>query len=195
METDASTKPIRGELTVNRKNHRMEANMRRRYFYATGDRTRRVSRGVRRTGMPVIEESIVIARPAMEVVEFLTEPEKIPLYSSNMVEYEQVSGGPRDVGGVARGTVRVAGRRLTFTTEVVEVEPGRLAKSRSADASIPFRLELRFDEVAEGTRVTWHQETDELGGFFGKLGDAVVVKLYARDVKSNLANAKTLLEA
>ena len=32
-------------------------------------------------------------------------------------------------------------------------------------------------------------------GFFGKLGDAVVVKLYARDVKSNLANAKTLLEA
>jgi len=195
METDASTKPIRGELTVNPKNHRMEANMRLRYFYATGDRTRRVSRGVRRTGMPVIEESIVIARPAMEVFEFLTEPEKIPLYSSNMVEYEQVSGGPRDVGGVARGTVRVAGRRLTFTTEVVEVEPGRLAKSRSADASIPFRLELRFDEVAEGTRVTWHQETDELGGFFGKLGDAVVVKLYARDVKSNLANAKTLLEA
>ena len=38
-------------------------------------------------------------------------------------------------------------------------------------------------------------ETDELGGFFGKLGDAVVVKVYARDVKSNLANAKTLLEA
>ena len=36
--------------------------------------------------MPVIEESIVIARPAMEVFEFLTEPEKIPLYSSNMVE-------------------------------------------------------------------------------------------------------------
>lgn len=86
----------------------------------------------------------------------------------------------------------MAGRRLTFTTEVVEVEPGRLAKSRSADASIPFRLELRF---AEGTRVTWHQETDELGGFFGKLGDAVVVRPYARDVKSNLANAKTLLEA
>ena len=114
--------------------------------------------------MPVIEESIVIARPAMEVYEFLTAPEKIPLYSSNMVEYEQVSGGPRDVGGVARGTVRVAGRRLTFTTEVVEVEPGRLARSRSSDASIPFRLELRFDEVAEGTRVTWHQETDELGG-------------------------------
>jgi len=145
--------------------------------------------------VPVIEESIVISRPAMEVFEFLTEPENVLLYSSNVVEYEQVSGGPRDVGGVARGTVRVAGRRLTFTTELVEVEPGRMAKSQSSDASIPFRLELRFDEVAEGTRVTWHQETDELGGFFGKLGDAVVVKVYARDVKSNLANAKTLLEA
>ncbi len=50
--------------------------------------------------MPVIEESIVIARAAMEVVEFLTEPEKIPLYSSSTVEYAQISGGPRDVGGV-----------------------------------------------------------------------------------------------
>ena len=145
--------------------------------------------------MPVIEESIVISRPAMEVFEFLTEPENVLLYSSNVVEYEQVSGAPRDVGGVARGTARVAGRRLSFTTELVEVEPARLARSRSSDASIPFRLELRFDEVPEGTRVTWHQETDELGGFFGKLGDAVVVKVYARDVRSNLANAKTLLEA
>ena len=127
--------------------------------------------------MPVIEESIVISRPAVEVFEFLTEPENVLLYSSNVVEYEQVSGAPRDVGGVARGTARVAGRRLSFTTELVEVEPARLASSRSSDASIPFRLELRFDEVPEGTRVTWLQETDELGGFFGKLGDAVVVKV------------------
>jgi carbon monoxide dehydrogenase subunit G len=145
--------------------------------------------------VPVIEESIVISRPTVEVFEFLTEPENVLLYSSNVVEYEQVSGAPREVGGVARGTVRVAGRRLSFTTELVEVEPARLARSQSSDASIPFRLELRFDEVPEGTRVTWHQETDELGGFFGKLGDAVVVKVYARDVRSNLANAKTLLEA
>ena len=161
-------------------------------------RPRAEPRGAARVGrfnVPVIEESIVISRPAVEVFEFLTEPENVLLYSSNVVEYEQVSGAPRDVGGVARGTVRVAGRRLSFTTELVEVEPARLARTRSSDASIPFRLELRFDEVPEGTRVTWHQETDELGGFFGKLGDAVVVKVYARDVRSNLANAKTLLEA
>ena len=52
--------------------------------------------------MPVIEESIVISRPAVEVFEFLTEPENVLLYSSNVVEYEQVSGAPRDVGGVRR---------------------------------------------------------------------------------------------
>ncbi len=88
---------------MNRKNHRMEANMRLRYFYATGDRTRRVSRGVRRTGMPVIEESIVIARPAMEVFEFFTEPEKIPLYSSNMVEYERFQAVPVTSAGWPAG--------------------------------------------------------------------------------------------
>jgi len=78
--------------------------------------------------VPVIEESIVISRPAMEVFEFLTEPENVLLYSSNVVEYEQVSGGPRDVGGVARGTVRVAGRRLNFTTELVEWSLGAWLK-------------------------------------------------------------------
>ena len=36
--------------------------------------------------MPVIEESIVISRPAVEVFEFLTEPENVLLYSSNVVE-------------------------------------------------------------------------------------------------------------
>ena len=43
--------------------------------------------------------------------------------------------------------------------------------------------------------MTFAQHSDSLGGFFGKLGDAVVVKMYERDVHGNLEKAKLLLES
>ena len=145
--------------------------------------------------MPIVEEAIVISRPAMEVFEFVTEPENVLLYSSNVAEYEQVSGGPRDVGGVARGTVRVAGRRLNFTTELVEVEPGRMAKVGRLTQAFRSGLSCASTRWPSGLGLPGIKRPKSFGGFYGKIGDAVVVKVYARDVKSNLANAKTLLEA
>lgn len=58
-----------------------------------------------------------------------------------------------------------------------------------------WTLETRFEDAGEGrTRVTFHQEIGELGGFFGKLGDNLVTRMYQRDVRSNLDEAKELLE-
>jgi uncharacterized protein YndB with AHSA1/START domain len=144
--------------------------------------------------MPVIEESIVIARPRQEVFDFFIDPDNIPLYSSNIVEYAMVAGEMDIPGRVDKGAVRVAGRRFEFTSETLEVDPGRHTLHRSTDAKIPFTLDLRFDDVPGGTRITWHQETEEGGGLFGKLSDAIVVKMYSRDIRGNLENAKILLE-
>ena len=49
--------------------------------------------------MPVVDDSININRPRSEVFAFATDPENIPLYSSNLIEFEQVTEGP-----VAKGT-------------------------------------------------------------------------------------------
>jgi hypothetical protein len=98
------------------------------------------------------------------------------------------------VGHVARGAVKVAGRRLEFTDEIVEVDEGKYAKTVSNDATIPFSLEFRFEDEGDGTKVTWHQEVGSLKGVF-KFADPVVVRLYARDVRSNLEKAKTILES
>jgi hypothetical protein len=55
---------------------------------------------------------------------------------------------------------------------------------------------MRFEELGPSrTKVTIHQVTEEMGGFFGKIGDAMAVKLYERDVRSNLENLKLLMEA
>jgi carbon monoxide dehydrogenase subunit G len=144
--------------------------------------------------MLTVEESIVINRPRMEVWEFMIDPENVPVYSSNVVDYELVSGGKQEVGRVCRGTVKVAGRRLELTDEMVEVERGRSGRLVSEDATIPYTLSFRYEDEDEGTKVTWHQEMESLKGFF-KFADAIVLKLYARDVRSNLEKAKTILEA
>lgn len=144
--------------------------------------------------MLTIDESIVIHRPRLEVWEFMTDPDNVPVYSSNIVEYEMVSGEKQEVGRVCHGVVKVAGRRLELTDEMVEVEPGRAGKLVSEDATIPYTLSLHYEDEGDGTKVTWHQEMESLKGFF-KFADQIVLKLYARDVRANLEKAKTILEA
>jgi uncharacterized membrane protein len=144
--------------------------------------------------MPDIEETIVIARPREEVYEFMTAVDNVPLYNSNIIEFELVSGAERHVGAVSRGASKVAGRRLDWTTTLREVDDGKRTLMASTESKIPFSIEMRFEDDPGGTKVTFAQHTDSFGGFFGKLADPLVVKMYARDVRGNLEKAKLLLE-
>lgn len=145
--------------------------------------------------VPSIEESIEIERPCDEVFAYATEPENITLYQSNLVDYTQETPGERDKGARDRGTVRVAGKKMGFTQELVEWEPPHRTVLRSLEAPMSWELQMRFEELDDTrTRVTISQEVGEMGGFFGRLGDAMVTKMYTRDVRSNLEKLKLLLE-
>lgn len=144
--------------------------------------------------MLTVDETIVINRPRSEVWDFMIEPENVPVYSSNIIEYELVAGEKDKAGRKCRGAVKVAGRRLELTDEMVEVEEGHRAKIISEDATVPYSLEFTYEDEGDSTRLTWHQEVESLKGVF-KFADPIVMKLYARDVRSNLDKAKTLLES
>lgn len=144
--------------------------------------------------MPVVDESIVINRPRSEVFAFGIDPEKILLYSSNVIEYEQVTDGPVDLGTRNRGSVRVAGKRIDFLDEVVEFKDGEAVAYRSIESPIPFELRVTYEDSDGGTLVSWHQESQVFKGFFGKLTDPLVNRMYAKDVRSNLEKFKDLLE-
>ena len=67
-----------------------------------------------------------------------------------------------------------------------------------SDSGLLRHLDSAFAQLArpegEGCRVTFEQEVDSLGSFFGKLADPIVTKMYSRDVRGNLENLKILLE-
>jgi hypothetical protein len=84
-----------------------------------------------------VEESIVINKPRLEVWEFMTDPANVPVYSSNVVEYELVSGEKQEVGRICRWVVKVAGRRLEMTDEMVEVERDAAASTNPRTPRFP----------------------------------------------------------
>ena len=112
-----------------------------------------------------------------------------------LIEFEQVTEGPLGKGTQNRGSVKVAGKRVDFVSEVVEFDEGRRWVSRSTESPIPFELDVAYEDADGGTRISWHQESPGFGGFFGKLTDPVVNRMYAKDVRSNLEKLKELLEA
>ncbi|MEU5841760.1 SRPBCC family protein [Rhodococcus sp. NPDC047139] len=144
--------------------------------------------------MPVTEESIIIDKPVDEVFAFFAAAENAPVYMTNVMDYELVSGEGGKEGSLARATVKVAGRKIELTEELARVEPGRAQHRRSVKSPIRYETVFRFDPVETGTRVTFRQDTEEVGSFFVKFTQPVVEKLYARDVRNNLEHAKQLLE-
>ena len=84
----------------------------------------------------------------------MTDPDNVPHYSSNVVDYELVSGEKQEVGRTCRWVVKVAGRRLEMTDEMVEVERGRGGKYISRNAPIPYTLWVHCEDAGGGTKVT-----------------------------------------
>jgi carbon monoxide dehydrogenase subunit G len=144
--------------------------------------------------MLTIDESIVIDKPRTEVFAFFSDPDNIAVYSSNIVDYEVVSGGANEVGRKAKFAVKVVGVRLDYTDELVERVEDERAKLVSREGRIPYAITLTFTDEGSGTKVNWLQESESLGGVF-KFADGLVIKMYSRDVRSNLEKAKALLEA
>lgn len=145
--------------------------------------------------MPIVEETILINRPRDEVFAFAVAPENVPLYSSNLVDYEKTSDGPVGKGAMYRGVTKVAGKSVNWTAETTEFEEGRRWVNRSIESPMAWSIEARYEEDDGATLVHFRQETDSFGGFFGKLADPLVVRMYAKDVRSNLEKMKELLEA
>lgn len=145
--------------------------------------------------MPVIEESIVIDRPRDEVFAFMNDPDNVPVWNSNVIEYERITEGPLKQGTQNRVKAKVVGKTLEATNEVTEFEEGRRVVSRTIDSPLAVEGETRFEETSGGTRVTFHQEAEIPGGFFGRLAEPLVARMFAKDVRANLEKLKELLEA
>ena len=146
--------------------------------------------------MPVIDESIIINRPRADVYAFAADSGNLLECSSNLVEYEEYRAGPVQADTTAKGITRVAGRNVEWTSKVTNLDEGAAITYQSVESPMAFTYSYRFaDAEGSGTTVMFHQDIPTIGGFFGKLTDPIVTRMYSRNVLTNLANLKELLEA
>jgi len=145
--------------------------------------------------MPVIDETAVIARPAGEVFDFLMSAENLPRWDSSMLECAQVGDEAVALGTRYRGASTILGRRIEWTTEVVEFEPGVRAASRSVEGPLTFTVSYELSASPAGTTLRYRLAAESgLGGAFGKAIEPIVQRAQTRVVLANLDRLVSLLE-
>ena len=147
--------------------------------------------------MPVVEESILINREPKEVFDFATDYTNISVIDSSQTEdVEKLTDGPFGVGTRMRGVAKVLGRKIPWTAECTVFETPNKMRIESTDAPLAFAFDYLYDAAEGGTRATVRSETESgLGGVFGKFGDGLVTRTYAKQMRANLETLKELMEA
>jgi hypothetical protein len=140
------------------------------------------------------EHTVVIERSVEAVFAFTTDPNNESLWQSTSLETEQTSEGAVDVGTTFRNTSKFLGRRIESTYQVTENDPPHKQCVRITSGPLPGTGCYLYEPADGGsTRFTQIFETD-VGGFF-KLAEPLVARAIRRQMKTDMATLKDLLEA
>jgi hypothetical protein len=137
---------------------------------------------------------IVIRRPAAAVAAFAGDPGQAPLWYENIAGVEWLTAPPLRLGSRLAFVAHFLGRRLSYTYEIVELEPGRRLVMRTAEG--PFPMETTYEWIAEGpasTRMKLRNRGSPAG--FARIVAPFMKAAMARANRKDLKKLKGLLEA
>ena len=144
--------------------------------------------------MPVIDESVVIARPAGVVFDFLVTARNLPRWDSSVLECAQVGGGAVAVGTRYRGASLVLGHRIGWTTQVTEFVPGVRMTTQSVGGPLAFAVRYEVSTSPAGTTVRYCLVAESgLDGTFGRAIEPIVHRGQTKVVRANLGRLASLL--
>ncbi|GAC1508548.1 MAG: SRPBCC family protein [Candidatus Dormibacteraceae bacterium] len=142
--------------------------------------------------MASFEISVEIDRPLREVFDYFTDLARIPEWNSVVLEVTP-SAHPIQVGSTAKVRLRMLGRTIEATQEVLEYERDRTVVVRTAPPLAVTDTWL-FEPLGSGrTRLTYGS-AGTVSGFF-KLADPIVARVAKKQLTAQLETLKELLEA
>ena len=114
--------------------------------------------------MVTVEGEITIGRPVEVVFDYVANQTNEPQYNPNMVRAEKVTEGPVGKGTRFRSAVRSAGRTAEMLIENTGYDRPRMLASTTTMKQMDIEYTLRFEPVAEGTRMRWSGQVRPKGG-------------------------------
>jgi uncharacterized protein YndB with AHSA1/START domain len=127
----------------------------------------------------------VIPRPVAEVAGYAADPTNAPEWYANIASVEWETEPPVGVGSRAAFVAHFLGRRIAYTYEVTEFEPGQRLVMRTAQGPFPMETTYAWQSVPGGTRMTLRNRGTPSG--FGSLAAPLVAAAMRRANRKDLA--------
>ena len=136
----------------------------------------------------------VIGRPIADVSAYAADPDNAPEWYANIESSAWQTNPPVQVGGRVSFVARFLGRRLAYTYEIVEYEPGRRLVMRTAEGPFPMETTYTWDDLGTGsTRMTLRNRGEPSG--ISKVAAPMMASAMQRANQKDLARLKQILEA
>ena len=140
-----------------------------------------------------VETTIEIARPRAEVAAFAADPDNVHAWYRNITRVEWLTERPLQVGTRLAFTAEFLGRRMAYTYEVVEHEPGERLVMRTADGPFPMETTYMWVDGPGGSTVMALRNRGEPAGF-SAIASPMMAAGIRRNNRSDLKRLKQVLE-
>ncbi len=140
-----------------------------------------------------VTSEIVIERPPGIVSAYVSDPANAPTWHANVKSAEWRSEPMVHVGSRVAFVAEFLGRRLEYTYELVEFEPGEKLVMRSVEGPFPMETAYTFEETRDGhTRMTLRNHGEPTG--VSKLMAPMIASAMRSANEKDLARLKQILE-
>lgn len=140
-----------------------------------------------------VSTSIIIGCPRLEVSDFAGHPSNAPEWYVNIKSVDWVTEPVPEVGSRVAFVAQFLGRRLAYTYEITELEPGRRMVMRTAEGPFPMETSYTWEDAAEAaTKMTLRNRGQPLG--FSRAMAPLMVLAMRRANRKDLRLLKGILE-
>ena len=141
-----------------------------------------------------VQVETTIVQPPAVVAAFAGDPTNATEWYTNIKSVEWKTPPPLAVASRMDFVAQFLGRRLAYTYEVVELEPGHRLVMRTADGPFPMETTYTWEAAGEGTtRMTLRNRGNPSG--FSRVAAPIMERAMRRATTKDLARLKALLEA
>ncbi len=140
-----------------------------------------------------VQTQTVIARPRAEVAAYACDPDNAPRWYVNIKSIEWETSPPAELGSRMAFVAQFMGRRLAYTYEIVELEPGEKMVMRTAEGPFPMETTYRFEDVGDGQTRMHLRNRGQPSGFSALMAPFMKMAMRRANTK-DLASIKAVLE-
>jgi hypothetical protein len=137
---------------------------------------------------------IEIERQRGVAAAYASEPDNATAWYQNIKATGRKTPGPRSAGSRIAFTAVFLGRRLTYTYEVSELEPGERLVMRTSQGPFPMETTHAWQDARPGATLMTLRNRGEPSGFSGLAAPAMARSMRSANCK-DLARLKAILEA